>query len=148
MPRTADSSSGRNSYHPSQPLDVEHSSLYTVFPSSYRIYIVLLVAFAGWFSTLSSFIYFPAITVIADGLHTSIQNINLTVTTYLVVAGIAPSLVGSYADLVGRRPFLLLALSVYVVSNIGLALQRSFVALLLLRMLQSAGISGTQHTYI
>ena len=119
--------------------------LYTVFSSQHRTWMIFVVAFAGWFSTLSSFIYFPAISTLARGLHTSVQTINLTVTAYLVVAGIAPSIVGNFADSIGRRPIFLITLSLYVISNVGLALQRSFTALLLLRMVQSAGISGILH---
>ena len=123
----------------------EQPVLYTVFSSHYRAWMILIVAFAGWFSTLSSFIYFPAISTLARELHTSIQNINLTVTAYLIVAGVAPSVVGNFADSIGRRPIFLITLSLYVISNVALALQRSFTALLLLRMLQSAGISGILH---
>lgn len=42
------------------------------------------------FSGLSSFIYYPAITALASSLAKSTGKINLTITIYLVVAGIAP----------------------------------------------------------
>jgi MFS family permease len=101
-----------------------------------------LVASAGWFSTLSSFIYYPLLPVLAEDLHTSIDRINITITAYLAISGVAPSIVGDAADMFGRRPIYLVTLSIYLVANIGIALQKSFTALLLLRMLQSAGISG------
>ena len=116
---------------------------YSAFSPRQKWCAVFLVAFAGWFSTLSSFIYFPAIPLLARGLDTSVGRINLTVTSYLVISAIVPCLVGNLADSLGRRPTLIVALLVYIVSNVALAIQRSFVALLLLRMLQSAGISGT-----
>jgi multidrug resistance protein len=47
------------------------------------------------------------------------------------------------SDRIGRRPAYLVSFSVLVVANIGLALQRNFVALLILRCLQSCGSSGT-----
>ena len=52
-------------------------------------------------------------------------------------------ILGSIADQLGRRPVYLLVFFVYVLANVGLALQASFPALLLLRMLQSAGGSAT-----
>lgn len=61
----------------------------------------------------------------------------------MIVSGIIPSLIGNAADTLGRRPIYILALAIYLAANIGLALQRSFPALLVLRMLQSAGSSGT-----
>ena len=95
------------------------------------------------FSGLSSFIYYPAITALSRSLHTPIGAINLTITAYLVVAGIAPSVLGDLADRIGRRPISLIALIMYLSANLGLALQNSYTALVVLRCLQSAGASST-----
>lgn len=116
---------------------------YSAFTKGQKRWIIFLVAYAGWFSTLSSFIFFPAITTLARALHTTMGRINLTVTSYLIAAAVAPTLVGHYADTSGRRPVYIVCLTVYLVANIGLASQTSFAALFTLRMLQSAGISGT-----
>lgn len=118
---------------------------FSAFSVKRKRYIVFLIALAGWFSTLSSFIYYPVISILARDLHTTVARINLTVTSYLAISGIAPAFVGDAADMLGRRPLYVLTLSIYVIANIGIALQDSFVALLLLRMLQSAGISGKIH---
>ena len=122
--------------------EISQPAQYSLFSKSERWMIVALIAFAGWFSTLSSFIYYPAIPIIADDLHSSIGTIDLTVTSYLVVSAIAPAIVGDAADTFGRRPLYAVTLALYVVANVGIALQRSAIALLFLRMLQSAGISG------
>ncbi|KAM0415688.1 hypothetical protein ACHAPT_013359 [Fusarium lateritium] len=95
------------------------------------------------FSTLSSYIYYPALTSVAQDLGVSLSLINLTVTSYLIVAGIAPAFLGDMADQSGRRPIYMLMFVLMISANIGIALQRSFPALLVLRMLQSAGSSGT-----
>ena len=95
------------------------------------------------FSGLSSFIYYPAITALSRSLHTSIEAVNLTITAYLVVAGIAPSILGDLADRIGRRPISLVALTMYFGANLGLALQDSYTALVVLRCVQSAGASST-----
>lgn len=115
---------------------------YTLFTKTERRIMVVLIALAGWFSTLSSFIYYPAISRIADDLDTSVTLINLTVTSYMIVSGVAPAIVGDASDMFGRRPLYLTALTLYVLANVGIALQDSFAALLVLRMLQSAAISG------
>lgn len=116
---------------------------YSSFSSRQKNVIIGLAAFAGWFSSVSSFIYFPAIPNIASSLDQSTENINLTVTSYLIVSGVIPSIVGNAADRFGRRPVVLIALTVYLGANIGLALQSSFALLFFFRMVQSAGISGT-----
>ena len=116
---------------------------YSTFSKPEKLGIVLLVAFAAVFSPLSSYIYFPALTAIASDLHTTLSRINLTITSYMIVSGVAPTVLGSLADQLGRRPVYLLMFSVFVLANVGLALQTSYPALLLLRMLQSAGGSAT-----
>lgn len=116
---------------------------YSVFTEPQKLGIVLIVAFASIFSPLSSFIYYPALTAVANDLHTSLSKINLTITSYMIVSGLAPMIIGSIADQIGRRPVYLLMFFTYVVANVGLAVQTSYPALLLLRMLQSAGGSAT-----
>ena len=116
--------------------------LYSAFKPAQKRWIIFIAAWAGWFSTASSFIYFPAIPFMAHDMGVSIQKINLTVTSYMIASGIFPAITGNAADRYGRRVLLLASLAVYTIANIGIAVQRSFTALLMLRMLQSAAISG------
>ncbi|KUJ17405.1 multidrug resistance protein [Mollisia scopiformis] len=115
---------------------------YSVFSKWRKRYIVGLVALAAWFSTLSSFIYYPSIPLISKDLHLSIAQVDLSITTYMAISAIAPSITGDASDIYGRRPMYLFTLGLYLIANIVLATQSSFFGLLLLRMLQSAGISG------
>jgi hypothetical protein len=121
----------------------DDAPVYTVFTKPQKMYLVLLASLAGVCSPLSSFIFYPATTSMAASLGVSISKIDLAVTTYMIVAGIVPALLGSVADQIGRRPVYLFALAVYFAGNLGLALQRSYPALLVLRMVQSAGSAGT-----
>ena len=121
---------------------VPSETLYSIFTKHQRWWIVFLAAVAGWFSTLSSFIYFPAIPVISKDLHTSIEKINLTVMSYLLVSAFVPSVVGKAADTHGRRPVYVVTLAAYLVANIGLALQSTFPALFVPRMIAAAGIQA------
>lgn len=116
---------------------------YSAFNSWQKRWIVILMASVGCLGTLSSFVYFPAIPQLADHLHVSVANINLTITVYLIVAAIAPTIVGNSADTIGRRPTVAVCLVIYLGADIGLALSPSFTALLCFRILQAAGISGT-----
>ena len=116
---------------------------YSAFTPSQKRWIVFLAALAGMFSPMSSFIFYPAINSIAHSLDVTVGLVNLAITTYMVVSGVTPALLGNAADKIGRRPVYLLALGLYFVANIGLALQSDFAALLVLRMVQSAGSSGT-----
>lgn len=115
---------------------------FSIFSTREKKFISFLASFGAMFSTLSSYIYFPAMVPMATELEVSVSLINLTVTSYMIVAGIAPAFMGDIADQGGRRPAYLVMFSLVLASNIGLALQNSYPLLLVLRMIQSAGASG------
>ncbi len=52
-------------------------------------------------------------------------------------------MIAGFSDGAGRRPAYIYCFIIYIAANIGLALQRNYAALLVLRCLQSAGSSGT-----
>ncbi|GAB1318588.1 Quinidine resistance 1 [Madurella fahalii] len=117
--------------------------VYTVFPKRAKRWIIAMAALASYVSPMTATIYFPALNPLAAELGVSTGLINLTLTTYMVFQAIAPTLVGDLADMAGRRPGFIVAFTVYIFANLGLALQGNYAALLVLRMAQSAGSSGT-----
>lgn len=130
-----------------QDLEALHSvasgPAYTVFTPRQRQFIVYMVACAAFFSPLSANIYFPALTQLSQDLHVSNSLTNLSLTSYMIFQGLAPTIFGDLADMTGRRPTLILGFVIYIGANIGLALQDNYAALLVLRCLQSTGSSGT-----
>jgi len=116
---------------------------YTVFSHRVKIFIIIMSATSSLFSPVSSLIYLPALDVLADFYHVSVGRINLSVTTYMILQGLAPMFFGDMADQMGRRPVYILTLCIYLVANIALAMQSNYAALLVLRALQSMGSSGT-----
>lgn len=116
---------------------------HSIFSQCQRYYITFLAAWASFFSPLSANIYFPALTTLAHDLHKSNTLINLTLTSYMIFQGLAPTIFGDLADMIGRRPVYFLGFVIYIGANIGLALQNNYAALFLLRCLQSTGSSGT-----
>ena len=104
--------------------------------------IVTVASLGGFLSPLTTNIYFPALNTIADDLGVTITMLNLTVTTYMIFQGLAPSFIGSFADNQGRRPAYIIGFLIYIASNIGLALNNSYAGLMVLRCLQSCGSSG------
>lgn len=121
----------------------EDQSEYTIFSKTQTIVIIILVAAAGFFSPFTAFIYFPALQSISQDFAVSAELMNLTVTAYLLVQGIVPSILGDLSEGIGRRPVYLLCFTLYCAASLGLVFQRNYAALLVLRMLQSAGSSGT-----
>ncbi|KAI5208618.1 citrate synthase [Aureobasidium subglaciale] len=124
-----------------QPTD--DGDVYSIFTPTQKKLIVLTASLAGFFSPLSGSIYYPALNTIADDLGITATKVNLTVTTYMIVQGLAPMLTAGFSDGAGRRPAYIACFVIYLVANLGLALQNNFAALLVLRCLQSGGSSGT-----
>jgi MFS family permease len=63
-----------------------------------------------------------------------------------ILQATAPAFIGGFSDNAGRRPAYMVCFIIYIAADIALALQNNYVALLILRMVQSGGSSGTgQH---
>ncbi|KAI0005271.1 chloramphenicol resistance protein [Xylariaceae sp. FL0662B] len=116
---------------------------YSTFSPALKWWIVAMNFFAALVSPFTANIYFPAIPALSESLGVSIGQINLTLTTYMIFQGLSPTIYGDFGDIAGRRPAFIAAFIIFLGANIGLALQRNYTALLILRMLQSGGSSGT-----
>lgn len=116
---------------------------YSIFSKKMKVFMIVMSAISGLFSPMSSFIYLPALDRLSDYYHTSVAKINFSVTTYMIMQGVAPMFFGDLADQIGRRPVYILTLGIYLLANMALALQSDYAALLVLRALQSTGSSGT-----
>jgi len=116
---------------------------HTIFTRSQKSLIVTLVAVAATFSAFASNIYFPAIPAIAVDLSTTEELINLTVTSYMIFQGLAPSIWGAMADVKGRRVTYIVTFIVFIGACIGIAESKYYYQLLILRCLQSTGSAST-----
>ncbi|PKS06157.1 hypothetical protein jhhlp_007474 [Lomentospora prolificans] len=121
----------------------EPTELYTIFDRRQKVIIVFLVSTAATFSGFASNIYTPALPTIAYDLNVSIELVNLSVTTYLIFQGLAPSLWGPLSDVKGRRIAYCCTFLVFLGACIGLAETKNYATLVALRCLQSAGSAST-----
>ncbi|KAL9003078.1 MAG: hypothetical protein Q9188_004031 [Gyalolechia gomerana] len=116
---------------------------YTTFTPSHRRLITLILILTMLASPLTATIYLPLLPLLASHFHVSLQAINLTITLYVIFQAISPLLFATASDTFGRRPIYLVTFSVYALASLGLALNRSSYAwLLVLRALQSLGASA------
>ncbi|KAK9342468.1 major facilitator superfamily domain-containing protein [Lipomyces starkeyi] len=88
-------------------------------------------------------LYMPALNTISSDLNVSSAKINLSVTTYLIVQGVAPMMIAGFSDSAGRRLAYVICFTIYIAANLGLALQNNYAALMVLRCFQSGGSCGT-----
>ena len=117
--------------------------VHSIFTENQKRFIVFMASWAGFFSPVSGQIYFPALNALSADLKVSNTLINLTLTSYMIFQGLAPTFIGDLADTMGRRLAYVVCFVIYIAANIGLALQNSYAALFVLRCIQSSGSSGT-----
>src|SRR5882724_11951853 len=86
---------------------------YTILRNGEKIFTIILASFAAFISPVSSSIYFPALNPLAKDLNVTPSAINVSITTYIVVQGIAPTFIGSISDKNGRRPAFLICCAIY-----------------------------------
>lgn len=116
---------------------------YTTFTKAHKHLITVILTSTMLASPLTATIYLPLLPLLATHFHVSIQAINLTITLYIVFQAIAPLLFATASDSFGRRPILLVTYAIYTISSLGLALNKSsYAALLVLRAVQSLGASA------
>ncbi|PYH92668.1 MFS general substrate transporter [Aspergillus ellipticus CBS 707.79] len=116
---------------------------YSIFTKRQKSLIIILVSTAATFSGFTSNIYFPALTNIASDLNVSVELVNLTITSYLILQGLAPSLWGPISDVKGRRVAYICMFLVFLGACIGLAETKNYATLIVLRCLQSTGSAST-----
>ncbi|EED18640.1 bicyclomycin resistance protein, putative [Talaromyces stipitatus ATCC 10500] len=116
---------------------------YSVFTKRQKRMMIATASFVSWISPLTGAIYYPAVNQIAADLHVTNSKVALTVTTYLIFQDLGPMMIVGFSDKAGRKPAYIACFSIYMIANLALALQNNYIALLLLRMLQAGGSSGT-----
>ncbi|RHZ59791.1 uncharacterized protein CDV56_104267 [Aspergillus thermomutatus] len=125
------------------PASQEQEPPFRLLSKKQKWNIVIFVSLAGSLSPLSSNIYFPAIDTISSDLGVNASLVALTITIYMVVQGIAPSIFSTLSDTCGRRLTFTICLTIYTAANLALAFTSSYPMLMVLRGLQAAGSAAT-----
>ncbi|MAR01111.1 MAG: Bcr/CflA family drug resistance efflux transporter [Oceanospirillaceae bacterium] len=83
--------------------------------------------------------YLPAMAQISDSLNSDIHHVELSVSTFLLGFATGQILGGPMSDRFGRKPVILLGLTIYTLASAALVWTGSLDQLLLLRVLQALG---------
>ncbi len=102
-------------------------------------YIILILGSLATVSPFSIDMYLPGFPTIAKDLNTTIDKVQLSLTSYLVGICLGQILYGPLLDRFGRKIPLYVGLSLYVLASIGCALTFSVDALILMRFFQAMG---------
>jgi DHA1 family bicyclomycin/chloramphenicol resistance-like MFS transporter len=110
--------------------------------SARQKYFFIIILILGALATISPFsidMYLPGFPAIANDLNTTIDQVQLSLTAYLVGIAIGQILYGPLLDRFGRKNPLYVGLSVYVLASIGCAFTQSVGSLGVMRLLQALG---------
>ena len=101
--------------------------------------LLLTLAALSAFGPMSLDLYLPAFPSIADALHVTTGDIQLTFSACLIGLGLGQLVYGPLSDRYGRKPPLLAGLALYVVASLLCAIAPTLLALTGLRLLQGLG---------
>lgn len=102
----------------------------------------VLILILGALCTISPFsidMYLPGFPAIAENLNTSISNVQLSLTSYLVGIAVGQLFYGPLLDKFGRKKPLYFGLVIYVIASIACAFTYSVDQLIVMRFLQAIG---------
>ncbi|MFD2933102.1 Bcr/CflA family multidrug efflux MFS transporter [Spirosoma flavum] len=102
----------------------------------------VIILILGTLSTISPFsidMYLPSFPAIAKDLRTSISQVQLSLTAYLVGISVGQILYGPLLDRYGRKLPLYAGLVIYILASVGCAVSTSIETLILMRLLQALG---------
>ncbi|QHT65892.1 multidrug effflux MFS transporter [Rhodocytophaga rosea] len=107
--------------------------------SKQRFTIILILGSLSTISPFSIDMYLPAFPAIAKDLGTTIAQVQLSLTSYLIGISAGQLLYGPLLDRFGRKYPLYAGLAVYLLASLGCALTTSAESLMLMRFIQAVG---------
>jgi len=126
---------------PSHAVELKLAYPYTIFHKFEKFQLIIILSLVGFWSTVSSPIYFPALPTLTEYFNTTEDIINISVVCYLLLQGITPTISSNLADTFGRRPVILASILVFIAACIALSQTNVYWLLAVLRCIQAAGIA-------
>ena len=107
--------------------------------SNSKFYLILILGLLSAIGPFSIDMYLPAFPAIAKGLHTTVAQVTLSLSSFFIGISFGQLLYGPLLERFGRKKPLYAGLCIYLVASIGCALAASVNALIVLRLLQALG---------
>jgi MFS transporter, DHA1 family, multidrug resistance protein len=102
-----------------------------------NFFLILMLGILNTITPISIDMYLPAFPGIAADLHTTINNVALTVSTYFLGFSLGQIVYGPLLDRFGRKRPLYVGLSLYIIATIACASAQSISMLLIVRFMQA-----------
>lgn len=103
---------------------------------------IVFITLMNMFIPLSTDLYLPALPTMSGQFNCSPAIINLTLSVFFFFYAVGVLFWGPLSDKHGRKPILILATSLYIISSGGCALAMNAYILILFRVLQGIGAGG------
>lgn len=103
---------------------------------------MITLIFATALSVLSLNMFLPSLAHMATDLRADYALVNLSVAGYLAVSAVLQLILGPLSDRFGRRPVLLICMSVFAVASLGCVLADTIWTFLGFRLLQAVVVAG------
>lgn len=103
------------------------------------ISLILILGFLTALGPFSIDMYLPGFTAIAKDLHTSVNNVSLSLSSYFIGISAGQLLYGPLLDRFGRKKPLYIGLTVYIIASIGCAITQDIDTFIALRFVQAVG---------
>ncbi len=104
---------------------------------------LITLIFATALSVLSLNMFLPSLAHMSEDFAVDYGLVNLSVAGYLAVSAVLQLIMGPLSDRYGRRPVLLICMTIFVCASIGCALAESIWLFLGFRLLQAAVVAGS-----
>jgi len=104
-----------------------------------KFYLILILGLLSAVGPFSIDMYLPAFPAIANGLHTTVAQVTLSLSSFFIGISAGQLLYGPLLERFGRKKPLYVGLCAYLIASVGCALATSVDALIVLRLLQALG---------
>jgi DHA1 family bicyclomycin/chloramphenicol resistance-like MFS transporter len=104
-----------------------------------RFYLILILGLLSAIGPFSIDMYLPAFPDIAKGLHTTVSQVMLSLSSFFIGISVGQFIYGPLLERFGRKKPLYVGLTIYLLASLGCALAASVQALIALRLLQALG---------
>ncbi len=103
---------------------------------------MVFVSILTAFPMMATDMYMPALPSIKEDLNTTVELVNVTMSGFFFVISIAGLLFGPLSDRYGRKPVIMVSLTLYVLASISCAISSNIYFMIVSRLFQAIGCAG------
>lgn len=115
--------------------ELNNSTSRQLSPGAMMVFISILCAFP----MMATDMYLPAVPLIKEQLNTTVELVNLTLSPFFAIISFSGLVFGPLSDRFGRKPIILITISMYALSSLACAFSPNIWVLIITRVFQAIG---------